>query len=64
MASLLVQAMVALMAGSRIPVTRIRRTRPRYLSIFAMKNGSVICGLTMGLAMVSRLMILLFFDRL
>ena len=55
------QAIVALMAGSliMIPVTRIRRTLPRYLSIFGMKNGGIICGLTMGLAMLSRIIILL-----
>ena len=56
------QATVALMAGSliMIPMTRIRRTLPRYLAIFGLKNGSIICGVTMGLAMFSRVIILVF----
>lgn len=55
------QAIVALMAGSliMIPVTRLRRTLPRYTAIYGVKNGSMICALTTGLSMLSR-MILLF----
>lgn len=54
------QAIVALMAGSilMIPVTRLRRTLPRYISIYGMKNGLVVGGLTTGLSLVSRIITL------
>ncbi|VEN74342.1 conserved membrane hypothetical protein [Candidatus Desulfarcum epimagneticum] len=63
------QAIFALMAGGliMIPVTRLRRTLPRYISIFGFKNGSAICGLTMSLSMLSRVLVMagvwLFFPR-
>jgi hypothetical protein len=55
------QAIVALLAGGilMIPVTRLRRTLPRYMAIFGMKNGSVICGVTTVLSMSSRIIILI-----
>ncbi len=55
------QAIVALLAGGilMIPITRLRRTLPRYMAIFGIKNGSVICGLTMALSMSSRIVILI-----
>jgi hypothetical protein len=54
------QAIVALLAGSllMIPATRLRRTIPRYMAIFGTGNGLIICGLTTGLSLVSRLIIL------
>lgn len=61
------QAIVSLMAGSllMIPITRLRRTLPRYTAIFGWKNGAVICGLTTVLSMTSRFLtlvwVLLFF---
>ncbi len=62
------QAIVALLAAGvlMIPVTRLRRTLPRYMAIFGLKNGSFICGLTTALSMSSRIVILawvLFFFR-
>lgn len=55
------QAIVALLAGGvlMIPVTRLRRTLPRYMAIYGLKNGSVICGLTTILSMSSRIAILI-----
>jgi hypothetical protein len=55
------QAIVALLAGGvlMIPVTRLRRTLPRYMAIYGLKNGSIICGLTTALSMSSRFMILI-----
>lgn len=55
------QAIVALLAGGilMIPVTRLRRTLPRYMAIYGIKNGSIICGLTTALSMSSRVMILI-----
>ena len=55
------QAIVALLAGGilMIPVTRLRRTLPRYMAIFGMKNGAVICGVTTALSMSSRMIILI-----
>jgi hypothetical protein len=55
------QAIVALLAGGvlMIPVTRLRRTLPRYMAIFGFKNGSIICGLTTALSMSSRIVILI-----
>jgi hypothetical protein len=54
------QTILALMAGGlvMIPVTRLRRTLPRYISIFGFKNGSAVCGLTTSLSMLSRLLVL------
>lgn len=54
------QAITALMAGSliMIPVTRLRRTLPRYMAIFGMKHGLVIGGITTGLSLLSRVLIL------
>ena len=52
---------LALLAGGvlMIPVTRLRRTLPRYMAIYGLKNGSVICGLTTILSMSSRIAILI-----
>ncbi|ACN14373.1 hypothetical protein HRM2_12610 [Desulforapulum autotrophicum HRM2] len=54
------QAIVALLAGSllMIPVTRLRRTLPRYTSIYGIRNGFSICAWTTFLSMLSRVMIL------
>lgn len=55
------QAIVSLMAGSllMIPVTRIRRTLPRYTAIYGLKNGFSICALTTGFSMLARVVILI-----
>jgi len=55
------QAIVSLMAGSllMIPVTRLRRTLPRYTSIYGVKNGMVIGGLTAAISMIARVLILI-----
>lgn len=55
------QAIVSLLAGSllMIPVTRLRRTLPRYTAIFGLKHGFIICGLTTGLSLLSRILILI-----
>ncbi len=55
------EAITALMAGGllMIPITRLRRTLPRYTAIFGVKNGAAICGITMGFAMLSRLIVLI-----
>jgi len=55
------QAIVALLAGGvlMIPVTRLRRTLPRYMAIYGLRNGSIICGLTALLSMSSRIVILI-----
>ncbi|THB74610.1 MAG: hypothetical protein D3926_21720 [Desulfobacteraceae bacterium] len=55
------EAIVALLAGSilMIPMTRLRRTLPRYISIFGLKNGSMICGTTTALSMMTRILVLL-----
>lgn len=49
-------AIVALLAGSfiMIPATRLRGTLPRYAGYFGFKYGAVVCGLTMGLTMLAR----------
>lgn len=54
------EAITALMAGGllMIPVTRLRRTLPRYISIFGPRNGSLICAMTMGFAMLARILVL------
>ncbi|MGD9826555.1 hypothetical protein [Desulfobacter sp.] len=41
-----------------IPVTRLRRTLPRYIAIYGGRNGTVICGLTMAFGLLSRILIL------
>lgn len=53
-------AIVTLLAGGilMIPITRLRRTLPRYTAIFGLKNGAFICGLTTGLSMSSRVVLL------
>lgn len=55
------EAITALMAGGllMIPVTRLRRTLPRYVAIFGIKNGTAICCITMGFAMLSRVIVLI-----
>ncbi len=54
------EAITALMAGGllMIPITRIRRTLPRYIAIFGAKHGTSICVMTMGFAMLSRVIVL------
>jgi len=54
------QAIVALLAGGiiMIPLTRLRQTLPRYTSIFGFKHGAIICGLTTGLSLSSRIILL------
>jgi len=53
-------AITALMAGGliMIPVTRLRRTLPRYMGLFGVRNGGMICLITMGFAMLARLLVL------
>ncbi len=55
------QAIMALLAGGliMIPVTRLRRTLPRYTAIFGIRLGPIICLVTAGLSMVARLLVLL-----
>ncbi|MDJ0781482.1 MAG: hypothetical protein QNJ22_05895 [Desulfosarcinaceae bacterium] len=55
------QAIVALLAGGlvMIPVSRLRRTLPRYIAIYGAKPGAVICALTTGLSMTARALLLL-----
>ena len=54
------EAITALIAGGllMIPVTRLRRTLPRYISIYGGRNGSAICVLTMVFALLSRILVL------
>lgn len=54
------QAIFSLLAGGllMIPLTRLRRTLPRYISIFGFKHGMAICGLTTLFSMLSRVLIL------
>ena len=54
------QAIVALLAASllMIPVTRLRRTLPRYMAIYGARPGAIICALTAVFAMLSRLILL------
>lgn len=54
------EAIIALIAGGllMIPVTRLRRTLPRYIAIYGGRNGSVICALTMVFALLSRILVL------
>jgi hypothetical protein len=55
------QAIVSLLVGGllMIPVTRLRRTLPRYTAIYGFKNGFTICALTTGLSMLARILILI-----
>ena len=55
------QAIVALLAGGliMIPVSRLRRTLPRYIAIYGARSGAIICGLTTALSMAARLILLL-----
>ncbi|HBT88545.1 MAG TPA: hypothetical protein DEB50_08785 [Desulfobacter sp.] len=54
------EAITALIAGGllMIPVTRLRRTLPRYIAIYGGRNGSFICLLTMGFGLLSRILVL------
>ena len=54
-------AIVALLAAGliMIPVTRLRRTLPRYTAIYGIKPGTQICALTAALSMLSRLLVLM-----
>ena len=54
------EAITALIAGGllMIPVTRLRRTLPRYIAIYGGRNGSAICVLTMVFALLSRILVL------
>lgn len=55
------QAIVALLVGSllMIPVTRLRRTLPRYTSIYGFKSGLLLCAVTTGFSMLARILILI-----
>ncbi|MCG8550859.1 MAG: hypothetical protein MI799_10705 [Desulfobacterales bacterium] len=54
------EAITALIAGGllMIPVTRLRRTLPRYIAIYGGRNGSAICVITMMFALLSRILVL------
>ncbi|WP_022665422.1 hypothetical protein [Desulfospira joergensenii] len=54
------QAIVSLLIGGllMIPVTRVRRTLPRYTAIYGLKSGFAICGLTTGFSILARIVIL------
>ena len=54
------QTIVALLAASMlmIPVTRLRRTLPRYMAIYGPRPGLMICSLTTVFSMSSRLVLL------
>lgn len=49
-------AIMALLAGGliMIPITRLRRTLPRYTAIFGVRFGPLICLLTAGLSMAAK----------
>ena len=55
------QAIVALLVGGllMVPVTRLRRTLPRYASIYGFKNGLLLCAVTTGISMFARVLILI-----
>lgn len=55
------QAIVALLAGGllMIPTTRLRRTLPRYTSIYGLRHGSLLCSLTAGFSLLARILILI-----
>ena len=54
------EAITALIAGGliMIPITRLRRTLPRYIAIYGGRNGTVICVLTMTFGLLSRILVL------
>lgn len=54
------QTIVALLAASlvMIPLTRLRRTLPRYIAIYGMRPGTWICALTTAFSMLSRMIVL------
>ncbi len=54
------EAITALIAGGllMIPVTRLRRTLPRYIAIYGGRNGTAICVLTMAFGLLSRILVL------
>ena len=54
------EAITALLVGGllMIPATRLRRTLPRYTSIFGFKNGAVICLATTGFSMLAKVIVL------
>lgn len=55
------QAIVALLSGGflMVPVTRLRSTFPRYISILGLRNGTRVIFITTGLSLVSRGLVLL-----
>jgi len=54
------EAITALIAGGliMIPITRLRRTLPRYIAIYGARNGAAICVLTMVLGLSSKILVL------
>ena len=54
------QAIVALLAGGflMVPVTRLRGTMPRYVSILGFRHGMTVLGITTTLSLVSRAIVL------
>jgi hypothetical protein len=54
------EAITALIAGGllMIPVTRLRRTLPRYIAIYGGRNGTAICVITMMFGLLSRVLVL------
>ncbi len=54
------QAIVALLAGSllMIPITRLRRTLPRYTAIYGIRHGFSICAWTTFFSVLSRVLTL------
>ncbi|MDD9301656.1 MAG: hypothetical protein HUK40_04625 [Desulfobacter sp.] len=55
------QAIVSLLAGGllMIPITRLRRTLPRYTAIYGFKHGAAICALTTGFSLLARGLVLI-----
>ncbi|WP_020587879.1 nucleoside recognition domain-containing protein [Desulfobacter curvatus] len=55
------EAITALIAGGllMIPITRLRRTLPRYIAIYGGRNGAAICVLTMAFGLLSRILVLI-----
>lgn len=54
------EAITALIAGGllMIPVTRLRRTLPRYIAIYGGRNGTAVCLLTTAFGLLSRVLVL------
>jgi hypothetical protein len=54
------EAITALIAGGliMIPITRLRRTLPRYIAIYGARNGAAICVLTMVFGLLSKILVL------